>query len=370
MSRYAKVLATNNDRVQRDGILGSQSTGRNVKVKNTIIFGPDKIHWPQTILDPAVWAVPESTLPKKAFGPKTDTDMFTIRPKYLNSGTIMGPVGDLREMFAATVDMLSRKFDENWELNYSDQYIFAEVWGEQEVGRRKLQYGKAYADEAKRRNENITVPDVPEHKRVEYHICLDYESELFQAATAWERSLAWMRFSDGTPLPKEGKETWSEKEMKDWKLREDVASSEAPFKALESVSPMNDTAGKSWEEVMLGTNTVSQNPFPLFHVTGNKQVRDWWWPRMWFHPYGDELLKATKKKGIPPGKIEDQAFAKVDGKQWFGAKPVQAGMRIDNVGKGGAWGADKGEWLGWSGLCGVHEEVLYLREKVVKEGVD
>lgn len=150
--------------------------------------------------------------------------------------------------------------------------------------------------------------------------------------------------------------------MKSWTLREDILASESPFAAMQE--------SKSWEEVMLGTNTVSKNPFPLFHVTGNKRVRDWWWPRMWFHPHGEELLKATKKKGVPPEKLEDQEFAVVDEVGWVAAKPVQARTRIDNVGKGGAWVAASGEWVPWHGMCGVHEKVLFLEEEVGVEGVD
>lgn len=361
ISRYDKVLETNDKRVRRDGILGKQTSGG--QVRNTIIFGPDKIHWPQGKLDAAVWAAPESTLPKNAFGPHTDTDMHTVRPRYLNSGTIMGPVKDMRDMFSATLDMLSSKYRTEWEFHNSDQYYFAEVWAEQEINRRKLQYGDKYAARPQSINKDIIIPDIPAGKRTEYHICLDYESELFQAATAWERSLAWMRFNDSTPLPKEGKEVWSEHSMKSWTLRQDILASEPPFAAME------DSAVGSWEQVMLGTNTVSRSPFPLFHVTGNKNVRDWWWPRMWFHPDGERLLKATKRKGVPSVEMMKQNFTTVDGVEWVAAKPIQSQPRVDNVGKGGAWRAS-GEWLPWHSMCGIHELVLFLEEEPAAEGVD
>lgn len=361
LSRYAKVLETNDKRVRNDGILGKQTDG--AKVRNSIVFGPDKIHWPQGKLDAAVWAAPESTLPRKAFGVNTDTDMHTVRPRYLNSGTIMGPVKDVRDMFAATLDMLSAKYDAEWTYRNSDQFYFAEVWAEQEINRRKLQYGDQYAAKPKSINKDIIIPDIPAWKRTEYHICLDYESELFQAATAWERSLAWMRFNDSTPLPKEGTEVWSETAMKSWTLRQDILASEPPFAAME------DSSAGSWEEVMLGTNTVSKSPFPLFHVTGNKMVRDWWWPRMWWHPQGEELLKAAKRKSMPSAEIVEQGFITVDGVQWRAARPVQAQQRVDNVGKGGAWQAS-GQWLPWHSMCNIHEPVLFLKEKPIEEGVD
>lgn len=362
ISRYSKVLAANEERVRKDGILGKEIEG--TQVRNTVVFGPDKIHWPQGRNDPPVWAAPESPLPRYAFGPKTDTDMHTARPRFLNSGTIMGPVKDVREVFLAALDMLSRKYDAEWEFRNSDQFYLAEVWGEQEINRRKLQYGSQYAARPRAINKHIIIPDIPAGKRTEYHICLDYESELFQAATAWERSLAWMRFNDSTPLPKEDKEVWSESAMKTWTLRQDILASEPPFAATE------DPDDGSWEEVMLGTNTVSKSPFPLFHVTGNKMVLEWWWPRMWFHPHGERLLKAARRRelnNVRSVQNADKNFTFVDGVQWKGARPIQAQAHVDYVGKGGAW-QTSGRWIPWNSMCSAHEPVLYLKEQPVEQG--
>lgn len=348
LSRYSDVMEKNDARIRRDGILGQSHGGADIR--SSIVFGPDKIFWPQGAGDPAVWAVPESTLPKNAFGPETDKNMLTVRPRWLNSGTIMGPVREMRDFFSATVDMVSRKYDSQWEFHGSDQFYFAEVWAEQEINRLKLA-GK-FEDAVPQRDDiEVIVPEISAGKRTEYGICLDYEMDLFQTAAAFEYHVLWMRFNGSSPAT--GNQS---KRIDQWHMEDDVRKSRGPFNAAPKEFPKQE----GWEEMMLGTDSISKIPFPLFHVTGDKTVRDRWWPRMWFHPHGETLLKASKRK---QAKSKDpETFTVVDGVKWKQARPdgKQKSKGPGKGEKGGAW-KDNGEYIPWLDMCEPFEDRLYLR---------
>ncbi|KAK9462444.1 uncharacterized protein V1516DRAFT_603893, partial [Lipomyces oligophaga] len=122
------------------------STLRNVLVdenspvnRSVALFGADKKCWPNAFSSPACTNVPESTLPKDAFGADTDDDSVLrpnrqryihMRPRWLNSGTIIGPVSVLRDIYDQANDTISKA---NIEDIFSDQMYIADIYGEQKL---------------------------------------------------------------------------------------------------------------------------------------------------------------------------------------------------------------------------------------------
>lgn len=387
IERYYKVLQKNDERLKVEGILNRRYDTSNPPMRNTIVFGPDKIHWPQGPADAATWAVPESSMPRNAFGPDTDTDMYTARPRWLNSGTILGPVKDMRDMFSATVDMLSHKYNAEYEFRNSDQYYFAEVWAEQEIQRMRLREGEeVFAQPHHIPGGGVgKIPDIPPGKRTEYHMCLDYETEMFQTAAAYDHHLTWMRFNHSTLHPdlrrlsdtdraaQTDQGLGRELRIDEWVLKSDIQRSPPPFAASLSSSSSSNAKSSSalptsetWSSVLLGTNVVTQAAFPLFHVTGDKSLRDRWWPRMWFHPYSEQLLKDTHAARL--AQRDPLLFATTGGGnvKWRGAlPPSRTKYNAEGFGlpqrheeqdeKGGAW-RDSGEYVKWKDMCGAFEE--------------
>ena len=205
ISRYFELLQRSNERLQSTGLHGRMHGG--AEIRNTLFWGPDKVCWPTENQRAACWAVPDSPLPKNAFGPDTDawmvlnrqvtqlTPNYSIpwanhcrmsRPRWLNSGTLIGPVRDMRDMFNATMQKVLETFDEKYEYKNSDQYYFQNVWGEQEVERTKLRTGEIHSPLVGfYTNGNPLpgqVPKVPTGRRTEYHISIDYNATLFQTA--------------------------------------------------------------------------------------------------------------------------------------------------------------------------------------------
>lgn len=72
---------------------------RKYGLAKTIFMGAEKFCWPLDHKHPACWAVPTSPLRADAYGAKTDKETDSNRPRFLNSGTIIGPIGDLRKLY-------------------------------------------------------------------------------------------------------------------------------------------------------------------------------------------------------------------------------------------------------------------------------
>ncbi|KAK9478977.1 hypothetical protein V1514DRAFT_329575 [Lipomyces japonicus] len=94
------------------------------------IFGADKVCWPNKRTSAACSNVPNSTLPSGIYGPDTDTDVyeFKVRPRWLNSGNIIGPAKVLKEIYMRAFDVQQRS-----RIHFSDQLILADIYGKQDL---------------------------------------------------------------------------------------------------------------------------------------------------------------------------------------------------------------------------------------------
>ena len=349
--RYHATVEKANARLRREGIHGITHGG--AKVKQSIIFGPDKTCWPDDERRAACWAVPESSLASDVFGPATDTWMVPNRPRWLNSGTIMGPAQDMRAMFAGTMDVLRRKYDDRYEYRTSDQYYFQEMWAEQEIGRLVLRDGKVKVL-LMQGGMLGAVPNIPKDIRTEYHVALDYESDVIQTSWAYTDYLTWMRFNHSTTPLFDHAISGSTKRIDQMVLSDDIGSSPPPFASDKSKDGL--PTGKQWADMMLGTNVITQQAFPVWHMTGDKSYRTRWWPRMWFHPHAEALLNASKREASGR-KHGARVVAKVKGVSYTGAE-LELGGEYSETGVG-VW-ADQGTFLPWDWMCGTYSEELFL----------
>lgn len=149
---------------------------------------------------PACWAVSNTNLDEYAFGPETSGPLQSrSQPRWLNSGTIMGPARDLKDLFEATLAEINANHTTD-----SDQFYLAEVFGKQEFARlqknpellkryKAVRYGEELADPSAQ----IMRPDAnTAGLRTEFHIGIDYESKIFQTLAYWKQYLTWMRPTD------------------------------------------------------------------------------------------------------------------------------------------------------------------------------
>jgi hypothetical protein len=363
LKRYYATKAAAHSRVKTQ--FGAEYVKEN-GVYDNILFGPDKTCWPADPRRPACWAIPDSPLDPKTFGPDTDqfADPQLARPKWLNSGTVMGPASDVRKLFQATMEKINKTFDEENPLKTSDQLYFSDVWADQEYIRQVSRYGSAKVSTpvaVPTTMPGIAVPSflpcldqekvfVPEMKNIsheDFHVGLDYESRMFQTMAFYENYLVWKTFNE--------KETWFESDKvsrRKLRMTRDIEKSKKPFSAVKGDKKLSRT---SWKDTSLGVNVVTGHIFPVLHFTGEKSFRDTWWTRMWYFPHAKRLLEAAgeeKEYKIGANKIENI--------RWEKDIPYENFAVDEDVGTG-AW-IDKGEHMSWTELCGTHEPVLFSRE--------
>ncbi|KAF2159224.1 hypothetical protein M409DRAFT_30362 [Zasmidium cellare ATCC 36951] len=319
-------------------------------MRQTIVFGPDKICWPVDFSRPACWAVPTSPLPQSVFGtpPNGTDDRDKNQARWLNSGTVLGNAQDMKAVFAATLEEIHTNHTTD-----SDQFYFSNVFGNQELARLRLK--PELLEEAKSvkyydwedKSEGFRAEPDLSNKKTEYHIGIDYYSSMFQTLAFWKQHLSWSRAIDSFDSPF-GSSPYQ------MLLADDIEESPPPFQSLEDGRDGEKHPG-SWAEVELAYNVITQEQPVLVHVTGNadeKRYRWLWWSRLWFQANAESLRLATTQ--LDQRRISQEP---IGGYIWYHADEGDA-EEVASVGKGGAW-TDRRGWLGWKRLCGPHEEQIY-----------
>ncbi|KAJ5169239.1 uncharacterized protein N7482_004833 [Penicillium canariense] len=340
--------------------------------QQTILFGPEKVCYPVDWNRVGCWAVPQDIdIPAGAFGPE-DGQLHHNLPRWLNSGTIMGPAKDMRLLFAATLDRISGHYDPNYEFSDSDQMYMSDVWGVQEFGRSIARHRQYFHDDM---DPNAVVPGGVDGKvvpillpgqRTEHHIGIDYRSALFQTRAGSDFILEMLTYNETA----EGNGTTTTTATATFAtVTQNITESPnfMPFKiplpanlassitrTLQLVEKAVGTI-PSVTELRLETNIVTQNVYGLFHSTGGKDYIDKLWSQLWFFPYVRPLFLAR----IPLLKA-GRPIVVADGRTWFPAHNLPSNVsESQGINATGAWADIDGGWLGWQELCGTFEAEVF-----------
>ncbi|CAK4022156.1 Hypothetical predicted protein [Lecanosticta acicola] len=329
-----------------------KETVENNSITHTVLLGPDKVCWPVDFSRPACWAAPATTLGQYGFGPQTsDGRDDNNDPKWLNSGTIMGPAQDLRDFFRGTLELIHENHTTD-----SDQYYMAQLFGLQEYKRlshneTRLQEFRdtRYADELSDKEKAIMrfEPSLESDKKTEYHILIDGSFSLFQTLAFMKQYITFTTPSDSWSPQVEGQEPfWTPYQVEP---PQDLLRSTPPF----DLSSDAGTRSTTWDQVTLLYNTISKTFPVLIHFTGEKQYRDIWWQRMWFQSNASELRKSSAK-------LLDEAISDdiIDGKKWVKAMSEHA-KEYKEAGISG-FESDRRGWLSWRAVCGPMEGALFV----------
>ncbi|KAG8526489.1 uncharacterized protein KY384_008689 [Bacidia gigantensis] len=345
MKRYHSINQRANARsLARYGSLNRRTLAQ------TIVFGSEKKCWPNPPSSLACYSVPDSPLSHSLFGPRTDevrdeeddeNPYQYVRPRWLNSGFIMGPVRDIKRVFVRAVEMAERLERDGegkegevegvvmkGEVGMTDQGVLSRVWGEQEFSREEklVEDVAAVKDKA---NGKADWGDLGKWRlqmgvNYEFGIGIDYAREL-SATTQWSwYDAEWITICDNdTTL--DAADRFEVEMPRVSGLQEDVAASALPFAALEKRLKVD---GMTWQNVSLYTSLwTGIVPVSIHHNAkkdGQKRVRDKEWRRMWFAPYAKQFL--------------DERVRAVEGKgKVFG---------VETMGKKGERG-----WISWNELC-------------------
>ncbi|KPI34766.1 uncharacterized protein AB675_38 [Cyphellophora attinorum] len=306
-------------------------------IRNTVIFGPDKSCAPAGNDHSSCWAIPESWMEPLSFGPDTDHGRaMHNRPRWLNSGTVMGPARELKDVFERALEQNKHRH-----VTDSDQFYFSHVFGLQSYARRvhKFEDDRARGCDVAADQEFLLPADVDAKKkdipkikgeRTEYHIGLDWSSDIFQTAGFYADYLTWIRHNSTSLYVQETAKEGNYHHH--FSLPTDLIGN-----GPEPLSDAVDPALADWRNLPLATNTASRTVPPVIHINGKKGYRHLWWPRNWFYPYIEKMLE-SKRNTL----------------SWDDELPK------DMPALAGAWTFNNGQtdWVGFNETCGRWEDAL------------
>ncbi|KAL9075453.1 MAG: hypothetical protein Q9157_003994 [Trypethelium eluteriae] len=342
---------------------------RNVETK--VIFSAQKEWWPYEPWDPPTYVVPYSTLPSDFYGPDTDTvgigeaTWQKIRARWLNSGTIIGPVKDLRDIFARARKLL---MDPKAKYPGMDQQVVAQIFGEQEYVREaKLASHPTIPQRLgfwwpEGEPPRVSVPDfhrtvynLSATARYEYGMSLDYTGLLAPPTVSAEDDAVWLRHNDTSTflgadvlgLPADHSHYPPSTRTH---LAQDILRSRPPFadvrkqksSSSRSSSSDRDSDSKSlhWMTVPLFTNLYSGIVPTMIHQNTHRykgRLRDDTWNQMWFYPYARDLFTAAVTAPDEPVAVTRRGG---ETREWWSAYPEKGGVKTA-----------EGLWVPWSRIC-------------------
>ena len=306
LHRYHEANAWANDRLAKQW----PDNAGEMPMKQTIIVSSQKRCYPppETGFEPHCDAVPDSPLPIDTYGPNTDGDpavnpggYHDIRPKFVNSGTIMGPVSDVRRYFRRVLAKMDEMIATYEVPISSDQGIFSEVFGEQEVYR-----------QWRRKTQSKSAEDPPAAVQLmdhgyEYHVGLDYYQNLAMTTAFAEDDGTFVVFENHTAIDAHSQALGISPTRLNG-LPEDIKDVHHP---LDNKLITHKFPSLAWANFSLYADFFTTSvPVILHHNGGAKERRVRWWDRTWFFPYLRELVKAQL---MPQGQLKALARMHVQG---------------------------------------------------------
>lgn len=351
IERYFDINNRANARIRRE--LGDRVVSTN-KIEQKIVFSAQKRCWPWAADEAPCYAVPSSTLPEDIFGPDTDTDVgdrnpyLKFRPRYLNSGVVVGTAGAMRVMF--TEALTRAKKDPNFG---SDQNIFGSIFGDQEVYREIVRQGDmSWMDHHHHnlrsedsRHDLIREKDLEAvrnmTKSMEFGIGLDYEGSISLPTVFSEDDTEFVNFDNQPWIDFFNYKRGIDKSQNKLILHQDIAKTAAPFHS----NGTDDLEAKDWSQVPLFTNVpTGYTPAIIHHNAhrdGMKNLRRKVWDKIWFQPYARVLME--QYMGTPL-----TTLAVAGGRQWKSSDEWKGGVRDD-----------VGAWLPYQDVCGGTEDEVF-----------
>lgn len=302
-------------------------------------------------------SIPESDLPADIYGSNTDKDkgdgFGSNRQRYLNAGTIIGPIGELRKLFKAAVE-----YADDGDFK-SDTDVLARLYGEQEhhrqKGRRALMRSRSLWRRWFTSDDDAPLASRKDKSTDDYGIGLDYYGEISQPAEYDEGDTAWVLHNSTDKFRKLARRSDVPIE-----IPSEVAHSTPPFWTPDYTGYVQAPAAYDWSQVPLFTNlwtgvapaAIRLSPGSDNYKAQNPLVEKTW-DQAWFLPYLRSMLVAKARAPRMPHAVvrrEDSGMIE----EWWGPDDNRGGIRIET-------GDLPGDWKSWTAVCGsqdVADEVL------------
>jgi hypothetical protein len=242
-------------------------------------------------------AIPESPMREDLYGDNTD-DPWDItyhhtRPRFANSGTIMGPVGDMRRLLRRLSDKAARAKAAGLTV-YSDQGLLGEVFGEQSVWRNLREQWQ---------REPVGVPEevlVMMQDAWEFHLGVDYNQGLYVSTFYQKHDGHIMRLNDTDAIQRTSKSLDISPTRVEG-IPDDLRGIPNPLLKLgEDVFSEEEL---DWSAMPLYVDFYTAAVPVILHHNGAKKRRTTWWNQTWFFSHLRDLVEHH----IQPGELEPLA---------------------------------------------------------------
>ncbi|KAM0320295.1 hypothetical protein ACHAPQ_009943 [Fusarium lateritium] len=335
-----------------------------VGIRQTILYGTGKMCFVGSPNEPMCPLMPPSNSPRYKFGAKTENeDARFLDSRYLNSGTIMGPVGDIRKFVRAVLDLVradDAKLDPNDEdkirIHHMDQWFTAQLYVRQEYHRAlDMNNGEYPADLS-----NLTSLPRPRggpEDVTEYHVFVDFDSAFAQTQCRNELEIQFLKYKNHDLTASiSGDFLQQGSAFRPYSIQMPSNAYRALGRVWDRLSAVLDLQvlplQRQWiQGINLATNIASENIYAFYHNTCDKRYFLERYRHFWFHPYIPVLLKQAKThihegKPLHPGVV--------DGRMWIAAQayPTGGSFAVDKDTLGGVFTDLQAEpFINLSDLC-------------------
>ncbi|KAH7469716.1 hypothetical protein FOMA001_g14232 [Fusarium oxysporum f. sp. matthiolae] len=289
-------------------------------VRQTLLWGTDKGCWPDSETDPRCWLVPFSAQPRLTWGLKTDTgDLQYSDSRFLNSGTVIGPLGDLRKFIDAALSLIEDDWDQNFLFRDSDQFYIATLYARQEYQRMRDLNGGDFPEDIAGRD--VPRPEGGKDDVTEYHVAVDFDYAFTQTECHNYRfihKLQYDNFDMTATMKHDALEEGSR--FRPYKIQMPALIYQAFHRVYDSL-PAEDRPAMSrhnWiRSLRLGTNIGTRLIFAFYHNTCDKAGFLDTFHDAWFYPLIRPLLRVAVRAIQHQHPISPEP---IDGRLWVAAR--------------------------------------------------
>ncbi|KAM0326309.1 hypothetical protein ACHAQA_006908 [Verticillium albo-atrum] len=252
--------------------------------------------------------LPESTAREDLYGPDTDKGdptrdgraLHRTRPRYINSGAVLGRADDMLRMFRRAFGKV-REGQAAGKHLFSDQGILGEILGQQEVWRKQQRerQAAALAGETYNETDGVDADVFPGGAAVwEYGIGLDYLQDLFVPTVFEEDDGEYMIIND-TARVNASSEARGISPPRLAGLPADLDGLAPPLHHAGVHGVLHEEEAAHWLGVPLYADYWSTRvPVGVHHNAhrgGMKGPRlKMWWAKTWFHPFLRDIVAARE----------------------------------------------------------------------------
>ncbi|KAL9942955.1 hypothetical protein D7B24_002022 [Verticillium nonalfalfae] len=332
IQRYFEVAAAADQRLaDQRGLTVEEVHSKGLR--QTVLWGTDKGCFPSSgngdekQRDPRCWLVPFSTLPRYVWGPETGTGGLPFSDsRFVNSGTVIGPLGDLRTLIDATLALIEETFDPEYKYHNSDQYYVSTLYARQEY-QRALDLNDGVFPGGR---DDYTFPEPRRdgHDVTEYHAFLDTDYAITQTQCHNEKFMRRLRFAN------HDRTATVEKAAGVLDAGYTIQMPAPLYRGLRRLfdALLDDErpvdSARAWiAGLRLGTNTATRHIYAFYHNTCSKKAFVDKYYDSWFFPVLRPLLRAAVRAIQADEPIHPRP---IDGRIWVVAHRYPENVELED----------------------------------------